>query len=74
MQKTKPNYFYLISKHTHLLDFAFMYRPTCGNDGLQLGAIDERPFDGLSFDVSPIDPLLKGVVVHHRDIIDIRDR
>lgn len=44
---------------------------TCRNDGFQLGAVDEGPFDGLSFDVGPVDPLLCGVVVHHRDIVDI---
>lgn len=45
--------------------------PTCRSDGFQLGAIDEGPFDGLSFDVGPVDPLLRGVVVHHRDIVDV---
>lgn len=25
----------------------------------------------MSFDVSPVDPLLRGVVVHHRHIIDV---
>lgn len=45
--------------------------PTCRNDGFQPGAIDEGPFDGLTFDVGPVDPLLRGVVVNHRDIVDV---
>lgn len=45
--------------------------PTCRNDGFQLGAVDEGSFDGLSFDVGPVDPLLRGIVIHHRDIVDV---
>lgn len=45
--------------------------PTCRNDGFQPGAVDKGPFDGLTFDVGPVDPLLRGVVVHHRDIVDV---
>lgn len=48
--------------------------PTCRDDGLQLGAVDEGPFDGLSLDIGPIDPLLQGVIVHHCDVVDVRYR
>lgn len=70
------NQYYL--PHTHSSDSVVCMdvwcAPTCGDDGLQLGAVDEGPLDGLGFDVSPVDPLLQRVVVHHRDIVDVWHR
>lgn len=48
-----------------------MFKPTCGDDGLQLSAVDESPFNGLRFDVGPVNPLLQGIVVHHADVVDV---
>lgn len=53
---------------------AFLLGPTCGDDGLQLGAVDEGPLDGLRLDVGPVDPLLQGVVVHHGHVVDVGNR
>ena len=49
-------------------------RGTSRDDGLQLGAVDEGPLDGLGLDVGPVDALLLGVVVHHRHVVDVRHR
>lgn len=48
--------------------------PTSGYDRLYCGSVDGGPFDGLCFDVSPVDPFLWCIVVHCRDIIYIWDR
>lgn len=53
---------------------SFSLGPTCGDDGLQLGAIDEGPLDGLRLDIGPVDPLLQGVVVHHGHVVDVGNR
>lgn len=47
--------------------------PTRGDDCLQLCAVDEGPLNGLRLDVSPVDPLLQGVVVHHGHVVDVGD-
>ena len=49
-------------------------RHTSRNNGLQAGSVDESPLDGLGLDVGPVDPLLQGVVVHHRHVVDVGDR
>lgn len=48
--------------------------PTGGDDGLQLGAIDEGPLNGLRLDVGPVDPLLQSVVVHHGHVVNVGNR
>lgn len=53
---------------------AFATGPTRGDDGLQLGAVDEGPLNGLCLDVGPVDPLLQGVVVHNGHVVDVGNR
>lgn len=47
---------------------------TCRDDGLHAGAVDESPLDGLRPDVGPVHALLAGVVVQHRDVVDVGHR
>lgn len=45
---------------------------TCGDDRFHACAVDEGPLDGLCPHVRPVNTLLSGVIVQHRDIVNIR--
>lgn len=45
---------------------------TSRNHSFNSSAIDERPLDGLSTDIWPVDTLLQSIIVHHSHVVDIR--
>lgn len=46
---------------------------TCRHHCLYSCAVDEGPLDGLSPNIRPIDTLLQSVIIHNRDVVDVRD-
>lgn len=44
---------------------------TCRDDRLHACAIDEGALDGLRPHVRPVNALLAGVIVQHRDVVDV---
>lgn len=46
---------------------------TCRHHRLYSCAVDEGSLDGLSPNIRPIDALLQSVVIHNRDVVDVRD-
>lgn len=59
-------------RKTYVFDFLFWL--TSGNDGLKACPVDECTLYCLSFNVRPINPFLKSVIIHHSDIINVRNR
>lgn len=47
---------------------------TCRDDRLHACAIDEGPLDGLCAYVGPVNTLLTGIIVQHRDVVDVGHR
>lgn len=48
--------------------------PTCRDNSLHTSAVDEGSLDGLGAHIRPVNALLQGIIVHHRDVIDVRHR
>jgi len=45
---------------------------TSGDYSLNSSAIDESSLDCLSSDIWPVDTVLKGIIVHHSHVVDVR--
>lgn len=47
---------------------------TCRDNSLHASAVDKCPFDGLSPHIRPVNSLLSGIIVQHRDVVDVGHR